>query len=49
MKIYSPWKIIFPEGNAQGKYDFGGGGINLHISWTSMQDIVYFTERQVII
>ena len=43
MKIYSPKKIIFPKGVARGEYDLLGW-INLHMSRTSMQLIVYYTE-----
>ena len=43
MKIYSPKKIIFPKGVARGEYDVLGW-INLHMSRTSMQLIVYYTE-----
>lgn len=47
-RFIPPWKFIFLEGNARGKYDFSWG-INLHIFLTIMQYIVNYTKRQVII
>jgi hypothetical protein len=43
MNIYSPKGIIFPEGNTLVEYDTRGW-INVHISWTRMLSMFYYTE-----